>query len=168
MPAPQVQTGVYGATDHNALATYVDNTNTGIVGYGNRSSDKTGITAESPLLRVDGVSLTPGKRYRVFTTLRPVSTVTTDTYSVRFRIDATGAAATTASTQLGGIAGGLSNSPNCHFAATYAPTGSGPLSVLVTLSRGVGTGTFSANPDLFMELVVEDIGADPGDTGIDL
>lgn len=168
MPAPQVQTGVYGSTDHNALAAYIDTTKTGVVGYGNRNSDKTGITAESPILRVDGIQLVAGKRYRVSTTSRPVSTVPTDTWSVRLRMDTTGAAATVASTQLGGIAGGTSNSPHCNHFATYAPTSNVTASVLVTLARGSGTGTFGANIDLTLELIVEDIGADPGDTGIDL
>lgn len=142
----------------------------GILRRGNRpTASATTTTTEIGVLRVDGIPIVSGRAYRIWTSpLFLYSSVTNDIVDARIRASTSGAA-TTASTQIGNPlrlktdSGPGVSSP---MSVIYPATVTGTLSVLLTVVRTSGTG----NVQLLIgeDLIIEDVGIDPGDTGVDL
>jgi hypothetical protein len=153
--------------DHEDRVDTIEATS-GIVAYGNRTTDTGNITTtETGCVRLDSIPMISGYRYMVSVSGRPYSSVSTDTYKARFRMDTTGAAATTASTLLG-TTFEMDQAHNCTHWATYTPGSNQTVSILFTLIRAVGSGNVKLNGDNFFEMKVENLGLDPGDTGVDI
>lgn len=150
-----------------------------IIAYGIRTNSSPSVTTtELGVIRLDNIPAIIGRRYRIWTSpLNMSSSVANDLMNAHIRYNlvaspGAGSPATTASTQLTGLvessysAGGAQRTQG--LSVTYAPAATGTLSALLSLSRDAGTGTlaingFAAYP---IELVVEDMGVDPGNTGI--
>lgn len=144
-----------------------------VIARGRRESTSTAASAETEVLRVDGISLTSGKVYWITAgSLLLDTTVANDVGRVRIRLSTSGAA-TTSSTQFASSNMTLDNATdgnNVHVGNLYIPSGDETISILVTTVRQSGTGNISivassTNP---LDLFVVDMGDDPGDTGVDL
>lgn len=145
-----------------------------IVSRGRRITTSTASASEQSVLRLDGIPVVAGNVYLI--TTNPVtldSTVANDVGRINLRIDETGAAATTSSTQIALGQQRLDDAANgntCSACSSRSATATGSWSVLLSTSRVTGTGNISvvgssAGP---IELYVIDCGPDPGDTGVDL
>lgn len=134
-----------------------------------RTSNKMGITTESPLLRIDNILTTEGSLYRVEGRVS-VTNVTTQIVA-RLRYSTAGVA-TTGSTALeesvgNSVNSGLNSAGGTLYVIGYYTAGSAPLSVLLSLQAGVAVEVFGTN-DEHCELVVTKVGVDPGLTGVEL
>lgn len=146
-----------------------------LVAYGQRTSSSTATTTEQEVLRLDGVDLKSGKRYEFKTnTVQPVSSIANDYVAIKLRYVTGGATATSSSTAL--VVSqlritGASGNETTQAVVTYAPSGGDEeLSLILTVARVSGTGNVSitgasTNP---IELMVIDLGPDPGNTGMSL
>lgn len=141
---------------------------------GNRQTNSSGTgTTEIGVLRLDGIAITSGRLYRVACgPLVPASTVTNDVVRVTIRYSTSGSA-TTSSTVLNiaqSVCANTSFPPTSAISDILAPGVTGTLSIILTVVRMAGTGTVSVlgAPTDPINMWIEDIGTDPGDTGIDL
>lgn len=145
-----------------------------LIAYGARTTSSTATTTEQEVLRVDGVDLKSGKRYEFKTnTVQPVSSVANDYVAIKLRYATGGATATSSSTAL--VVSqlritGASGNETSQAVATYAPASDEELSLILTVARVSGSGNVtitgaSTNP---IELMVIDLGTDPGNTGVSL
>lgn len=177
MTAPTIQPGVYSSTAHNALAQWVDDTRTGLIAWGQRTTNSSGTGAtEIEVLRLDDVPTRAGIAYQVVVTASLDSTVANDAIKVQVRYTTDGSTPTTSSSLLPGssiqtvqtnASAGETRSSN----TIYVPSGDETLSLLLTLQRTVGTGTVIVNADgagFATSLYVNSLGVSPGDTGVDL
>jgi hypothetical protein len=166
---PTIEPGEYPRGDEiEAILDEIEFGGNRLVGYGLRTSDTGNITTtETGVLRVDNVTLRAGVRYRVAVSTRPYSSVSTDTYKVRFRYTTDGTAATTSSTVLG-TTYEMDQAHNCTHWATYQPAANETFSVLFTLHRAVGSGNVKGNADASCELTIEALGVGAADTGVDI
>lgn len=150
-----------------------------VIAYGIRTTASPGATTtELGVIRLDNIPVIIGRRYRIWTSpLNMSSTVANDLMNAHIRYNSVaspgaGSPAITTSTQLTGLvegsfsAGGSQRTQGLNV--SFAPGATGTLSVLLSVSRDLGTGTVSINgaPIYPIELVVEDMGVDPGNTGI--
>lgn len=144
----------------------------GIIARGNRTTNSSTTTSETGVLRLDAVPFTAGKIYRIWTP--PMifqSTVANDLINARFRINTAGTA-TTSSTQLTGLVDNAASASGPQrtkgLTALWAPATSGVASILLSVSRDSGTGSVALNASSSypIDLVIEDCGADPGNTGV--
>jgi hypothetical protein len=147
-----------------------------VVARGRRTTATGNITTtETGVLRIDNIPVFDVKGYRILTSnLNLDASVANDIADARIRVvqsPTTGTAATISSTQI------------CHMRTTiddialsnvlpvsgyYWPSSDGYLSVLLTCQRVAGTGNivvFCSSTEL-LDMVVEELGADPGDTGV--
>lgn len=120
-------------------------------------------------------TLTAGRIYRCHTSdLNLDTSVAADIGQVKFRYTTDGSVPTTASTQLGsGMRINMADitfSPCLPMSQVYIPSTAMTFTLLMTLIRSSGTGNVRLFADAteVMELFIEDIGADPTDTGVDL
>ena len=143
-------------------------------GYGLRTSSSTAAAGAQGVMRLDGILLTAGRRYKIFTnTLVLVSSVANDQVTARISYDVTGANATTASALLA-----LYNTPAVDstangmggvVAASYLAAANVSLSIILWTQRLVGTGNARLiSAGVGIEMFVKDMGVDTGDTGVDL
>jgi hypothetical protein len=144
-----------------------------IIAWGSRSTSSTGTTSEVGVLRLDGIAITSGHMYRIYTgPLALYSNVTSDTVAGNIRTSAAVAStpATTASPALGQALKFTANATSTSFPETkpliqvYTATLTGLLSVLLTVSRMQGTGTVSIQTGC--DMWVEEIGLSVGNTGV--
>lgn len=146
-----------------------------IIARGQRTSNSTATsgTTEQGVLRVDSISLTGGKLYRIFTGVILVDgSVANDVCRLVVRASNSGTA-TTASTQLGisqTVVTNTSFPEPLSVNVAYAPGSDETLSVLISIVRQTGTGVFQAlaASTFPMDLFIQDCGTDPGDTGTDI
>ena len=143
-----------------------------IVERGNRTSSSTTTTSEVGVIKVRA-NLKKGQTYIISTCpLRLNTTVSGDYVFARVRYDATGSDATTGSTILSTIIGGAgAGQAGIPFWAKYIPSADMSASFLLSVGRFSGSGTVglvvdSSFPDI--DLMVIAVGADPGDTGVDI
>jgi len=144
---------------------------------GMRATDSTASAAAQGVLQVDDVLLTAGRLYRISTSnLLMTSSVAGDAPSARMSATYDGTVATTASTVIAicnGPAIPASGTGNgvlgiiCQF---YVPAVNETLSVLLYTTRLTGTGNVkliapATNP---ITILVEDLGVDTGDIGVDI
>jgi hypothetical protein len=147
----------------------------GVLKRGNRtSSSSTTTTTEIGVLRVDAISISPGRLYRISTSpLIFNSSVANDLIQAGLRYTTSGTAGT-GSTQLTALVDtsytGSGSQRTKSMVAYLVPAAAAVLSVLLTVVRGGGTGSVSLNATTAypMDLVVEDMGLDPGNTGTSL
>lgn len=137
------------------------------------TSATTSTTAQS-VLRVSSVSLTSGRLYRVgiidFGIAGSVAAAMAS-FQLTYTTNNTNATVSSSILTLGSM--------NCAAAtqfysgiisAVYAPSSSITFSVLFSIWRNQGTGTIQTYGDATwpLDLLIEDIGVDPGDTGTSL
>jgi hypothetical protein len=146
----------------------------GIIARGNRATaSSSATTTEIGVLRLDSIPVVSGRAYRIWTSpMQLYSNVAGDVVAARIRVSTSGAA-TTASTVLGialtssaQTSTGTIQPESRAMSEVYVASSTTTLSVLLSLARNTGTG----NGQILVgeDLVVEDIGVDPGDTGVDL
>lgn len=151
-----------------------------IMARGRRTTNSTGSASLTlvPVHRLDDIALVQGHLYRVSTsTVTLDGTQAADAIRVTITYTTDGTTPTISSPTLpGGLAeivqANISFSENVAISTTYTPAGaSEQLSLLVCVSRATGSGTVQILADgtnNILELLVEDLGVDPGDTGTDL
>lgn len=148
-----------------------------ILGRGTRlttSNVSTGTEVE--VLRIDGVPTIAGRLYRVYCTTGMIfkSTVAGDTMEARLRYATGGESATITSTviafkaETARTASGSQATDGIN--ALLVSPGDGVMSVLLSIVRTGGTGScsFDAGANYPIQVAVEDIGVDPGNTGVNL
>jgi hypothetical protein len=140
-----------------------------LVARGNRPSTKAtaGSTVEIGYLRLDGVAVRGGWAYKITCPrLRFGSTVSTDHGKFHVRINDAGTA-TTSSTIWGRAEDDVAST--MHLEVLYTPTVDDTVSILLSFVRtsaGAGVCTIQSD-EKGVDMLVEVIGIDPGDTGID-
>lgn len=138
-----------------------------------RGTDSGTTTTEVGVMRIDNIPVYGGRAYKIWTSpLNLISNTGGDLIEGRLRYDATGLAATTASTQLaavGAIQGAIINQ-RVPFIARYAPAADATLSILLSVGRFAGSGTvrMSASGTYPLQLIIEDIGLATVDSGTDI
>lgn len=161
------------AADVASLDSRVDVLEAPIIGRGRRTTDKTAITVEVGVLRLDGKTVKNGHLYRIGCT-DVTWTAPADNHVGRlsYRIDTTGAAATTASALLhfadAAVGSSFVGQSGQTFDTLYAPGANLTLSVLLTATRigGASAMTLEIGADHPLDMYIEDLGLDPGDTGV--
>lgn len=147
----------------------------GVVYYGNRTSTAgpTSGSTELGVLRLDGMTLTSGRIYKVdVSNVRPDTTVSGDGVKLTLRHNSAGTA-TTGSTEIGRSE---SNVAGVDQDMVPSPTGLiipgstvATNSVLLSIVRFSGTGTISLTGDTGgLWMTVTDLGPAPSDTGVDV
>jgi hypothetical protein len=147
-----------------------------IVSRGRRVTNSAAITTtETGLLRVDNIPVFDAKCYRILTSNLNVDAATAnDVADVKLRaVQAVtpGTSASTSSTQIGSVRNVMDDiafSNKNPLSAYWFPSADGYLSVLLSLVRSAGAGNLvaicsSTEP---WDLVIEELGTDPGDTGV--
>lgn len=171
------------STDHDRLWEHYENLaddvdtilfRKGVVKRGSRNTDSPTTTTELGVLRVDSIPIKAGYLYKIWTSpLFIISTVTTDVNLVTLRTSTSGNA-TTASTLLVQAQAPTVNTTHPPIIPSlimpYASGSDQTLSVLLSVGRMVsGSGTAKLGSSVgTIELVIECLGLDPGDTGVDI
>lgn len=143
---------------------------------GRRTAAKTGITTtETGVLRVDDSPVVNGHLYGILVTNANLDvSAANDVVDAKVRLAysvSAGTPATTASTQIASIRafqGNATDSTKIPGVCFYPATADGFISVLLSLVRTQGSGTeqwFCSGTDI-QDLVIFDMGVDPGDTGV--
>ena len=144
----------------------------GVIKRGRRTTSTGNVTTtETGVLRVDSIPVYAGRLYKISTSNINIDTsVDNDVARAAIRVSTSGNA-TTSSTLIGYVRNTIDNNSqsNVHnITCFYAPAADATLSVLLTLLRQAGTGNiivFGGAADI-CDLVIEDMGIDPGDTGV--
>lgn len=146
----------------------------GIIARGKRITTSSSTTSEIGVLRLDNIALLAGRSYKIWTSpLIIESTVANDTAAATVRVSNSGIA-TVASTLLDEIQTTIPSIVHPPVlpldCEPYIPATNETLSVLLSVARLSGTGNVSlvTNTGIPITMVVEDMGVDPGDTGVDL
>ena len=150
----------------------------GVIARGTRTTSSTGTTTEAGVMRLDDIPVFAGRLYRVSLATSPIfnSTAANDLLEGRFYYSLTGAAVAGVN-QFGVIsiesrsAGGQQYTDAVSAflpSPVTAAQASGTLSVLFAVARTAGAGTVNivASATYVVHMAVEDMGPDPGDTGI--
>lgn len=145
----------------------------GIIARGNRTTNSTATGSESPVERIDNVSVTNGRIYKLRTSPLVMNSGTINNLlAATFRFNTAGVA-TTSSSQLPSLvessftAGG--NQRTCSYSALYIPGGNFTVSFLLGVQLlGTVSASINANGVNNIDFWIEDAGLDPGDTGVDL
>lgn len=143
-----------------------------IVARGNRQTSSATTTTEVGVLKVTA-ALKQGQLYTVqVASMYLVSTTGGDGIGASIRYTTDGTEPTTSSTRLGSVhatAGG--SSPAEPLLLKYAPASDLTFKALLTVARWSGSGTVSMVVDTnhpAIDLMIVAMGADPGDTGVDI
>ncbi len=149
-----------------------------VIARGRRSTNSSASTSTTlvPVLRLDDIPITAGRLYRISTApLGMDSTVAADTIRAAITYTTDASTPTISSTILPGglVQTGQASAANGEYPVintTYAPAGDETLSLLLSVARQAGAGSVLLLGDTIniIEVLVEDIGVDPGDTGTDL
>jgi hypothetical protein len=147
-----------------------------IVARGRRSTATGNITTtETGVIRLDNVPVFDSRAYMIASAnLNVDASVANDIGELRYRVTqqtTPGTSATTSSTQMGRWRSTIDDATNSNvlpFVAFYYPSADGYLSVLLSAFRAAGSGNIVvfANNVEPIDLVVVDLGPDPGDTGV--
>lgn len=132
-------------------------------------------TTETGVLRVDDIPVFAGRAYMIKTSNVNLDTsVANDIADARIRVTqnaSTGTAATTSSSQIGHFRNYIDDASQSNvndITAFWFPSTDGYLSVLLTCQRVTGSGNivvFCSSAEI-LDLVIFDMGDDPGDTGV--
>lgn len=138
-----------------------------LLAWGRRTTNKTGITTEVEVLRLDGVAALSGHFIRVDVTPVRLTAVATDvTALIKYATD--GSNATTSSlTMRASVFGSTAAVSACFPAwfAVYTPPADQTLSLLFTLQAGSSISMTGADTSLPLDILVWDCGPDTGDIG---
>jgi hypothetical protein len=146
-----------------------------IVARGRRSTAGSTTTSSVGLLRLDDKPVKGGLCYTITGTVQASSTIAGDLVQARITYTTDGSTPTTASPTLDGSSAvtrirGNGEQSTLVFDTEYEPAGDETLSLLLVLTRAVGTGTVSAGADAAsqtkMRLLM--VGEAVGDTGVDV
>lgn len=146
----------------------------GILARGNRTTSSSTTTTEIGVLRLDDIPIYTGRTYRIWTSpLRMDTSVANDVARAIIRITTDGSTPTTSSAQICAaqtILPDIASGQSVEISMDYSPAADELLSVLLSVSRQSGTGNISivGGTGIPIDLMVEDIGLDPGDTGVDI
>ena len=144
----------------------------GIVARANRTTSSSSTTSETGVLRLDNVAVSAGRMYRIWTS--PMifqSSVANDLINAHIRVNTSGTA-TTGSTQITGLVDTANSASGPQrtkgMTALWVPSSTGVASILLSVSRDGGSGSVALNAASTypIDLVIEDTGADPGNTGV--
>ena len=148
----------------------------GVIARTRRTTNSSSTTTEIGVLRLDGVPLFAGRLYEFRTNAIEVdSTVANDGIRLLLRYTTNGTVATTTSdvftiSQLIQVNAG--HGEYIQPAATYVPPVDQILSLLLTVTRSIGTGSVNTVAGSGLpgptELLVVDHGRDVGDTGVQI
>jgi len=145
-----------------------------VISRGSRSTNSsTTTTVEIPVLRVDGIPVISGRAYVIrVNNFGLNTTVNGDAVIARLRYSNAGLA-TVASTELTALRINIASTaaaPILPINANWWAVATETLSILLTVQRAGGTGNVSLSPTAgqTIDIVVQDAGTDPGDTGVDL
>lgn len=143
----------------------------GIIAYAERNTVSPGASSSADVgaLRIDNIPITSGRTYVICLGTHPNSTVLTDTFQGAVR-GSTSGVATTSSPVLRNSQFFLPIGTPMPWRFTYRATVTGNLSILLCLSRFIGSGTCSYHADGVRntEMWVESMGPTVADTGVDL
>jgi hypothetical protein len=140
---------------------------------GRRETNSTTTTTEQSVLRIDTVQLLSGRLYLLKTnSLQPFSSVANDYVGIRLRYSTSGTADTSSTVAIvvQDRYTGASGNETTQAEVTYAAGSNQTMSLLLTVGRVSGTGNvgLTGSSTVPIELMVIDLGVDPGDTGTDL
>lgn len=136
-----------------------------VAGRGNRTTNKTGITTPAGVLRIDNMALQPGLYLVLVAGHRADSNNNPDINIPQVRY-AVGATATTASTQMVKVEVA---DPYSGLLIGVLPVATAGVYSMLYVQERFGSGTVQVYAEgNGMNMVVVDLGIDPGDTGIDL
>lgn len=146
----------------------------GILARGNRTTSSTTTTSEVGVIRLDDIPIYAGRTYKIWSTaLRLDTSVANDVARVNLRYTTDGSTPSTSSTVMTQAQAGLPNATDGNsvdVCVDYSPAADELLSLLLCVSRISGTGSIGiiAGVTAPINLVVEDMGLDPTDTGVDI
>lgn len=144
----------------------------GVVARGNRTTSTASLAAETGVLRVSA-TVYAGRLYRIATTPLFLGGSAGATIAGILRYTTDGTNPTTSSTVLAAASG----TPTSYTAQAvpvvgwFTPAANQTLKVLLTCARTGGTGNFNMSTSATypsIDLVIEDCGVDPGDSGVDI
>ncbi len=144
------------------------------VARGRRETFSSTTTTEVAVMGLYGIAVKAGRSYRCSTSpLECDSSVATDTVRIYFRYATAGDTPTTSSTVLAWNQIRLSDSgvtEGITLDTRYNPAADGILSLLLTVNRAAGSGNvgLGGSSEFPIEMFVDDMGPDPGNTGIAL
>jgi hypothetical protein len=144
----------------------------GTLPRGNRITNSSTTTTEVGVERVDSIPIVAGRLYRICTSPLVLSSTANDIVRAIIRISTSGSA-TTSSTVLDFVQQPVTNTSfpgSVPLQTLYTAPSTATLSVLLSVSRQSGTGNASilGASTFKIDLWVEDIGVDQGDTGVDI
>lgn len=140
------------------------------------NSSSTTSTTEVAVLRLDDIPVLAGHNYQISYMCHVDTTTTTDTYRTIVRFTADGSTPSTSSGVLAGSGGeamiaNASTVDSNMITTDYTPAADEILSLLLTVRHvnGTSAGILQADASVFhTQMYVDDMGDDPGDTGVDL
>lgn len=147
-----------------------------LLARGRRITSTAGVTTtETGFLRIDNIPVLAGKVYQFLTTNMNVdTTVSNDIADVRLRLlysASPGSPATTSSTQICHMRNTVDDATQSNVLPLngfYVPSADGYISVLLSVVRVSGSGSivvFCSGSEI-LDFTIQDIGTDPGDTGV--
>jgi len=146
----------------------------GIIARHRRTTTSTTTTTEVGVVRLDDVPVIGGRLYHIYTsTIQLASSVNNDGLAANLRFTADGSTPTTSSTVMTSFRDQQVNATTGFtgvISIIYAPASDLALSLLLTVARITGTGNaqMSGSATFPVDLVIEDIGIDPGSTGTNI
>lgn len=169
--------GVPAPTGNAEPATklYVDTKPRGAVAYGKVTTSTTAANP-CPAMRIDGIQLYAGRQYRIYTNWINIFGTAGDTDSLNIRYTTNNTQATAASAELPGarhemkLVNGGGAAAQFRPDTVYVPAADQIVSLLLIGERNTGSGTVQVYGDAtsIVTLTVEDIGAAPTNTAVDL
>jgi hypothetical protein len=148
-----------------------------IIARGRRTTTSSNSTGTAvAILRLDDIAIRGGYLYAIRTNALALSTsVANNTIRAQIHYTTDGSTPTTSSSILPGgvtqqVPESTTQSDNSSIMALYAPGSDETLSLLLSVNRstGSGNGFIFADSTNVMDMWVEQIGLDPGDSGVDL
>lgn len=145
----------------------------GIIARGRRSSSTGNITTtETGVLRLDNVPVVNGRIYKISTNgVNMDTSVDNDAATTRIRINTAGTATTSSTPVFAPLRQTIDNASQSNIVPLecfYVAGATGNISILLSMIRQTGSGNiilFASATD-YLEIIVEDMGVDPGDTGV--
>lgn len=137
------------------------------------TSSSTTTTTEIGVLRLDSIPVIAGRAYMIrVNNMVMVSTVANDVVIARLKYTNSGSA-TIASPEMSALRTSVvstSGTPILPINANFWASATETLSIILTVQRTGGSGNVSLSPTTgqTIDIVVQDAGTDPGDTGVDL
>ncbi len=141
-----------------------------LLAWGRRATNKTGITAEAEILRLDGVDVLSGHLIRVDVAAVRLTAVAAEVTAL-IKYATGGSNATTSSLTMRAAVFGATAAVAACFPAWftfYTPPANQTLSLLFTLASTSSISMTGADTSLPLDILVWDCGPDTGDIGVAL